>query len=58
MNFRVIGFALCVLAVSGCTVSFQPFPSVTQKEFKTSIEQLLNNDKILAEGMAKIRKEK
>lgn len=51
---------LVILAVllSGCTVSFQPFPSVTQKEFKAAMEAAAKNDQILASKLSELQKGK
>lgn len=47
---------ILALFMTGCTVSFQPFPSVTKKEFGEAVTRTNENIKILAEKLNELSK--
>lgn len=51
MKLRIVAL---VAMLMGCTVNFSP--SVSKSEFDSTVAQLIQNDKILAEGLAKVGK--
>lgn len=53
-----LNWILIVVMLSGCTMSFQPYPSVTRKEFNELVQQTNANMKVLAEKMNDLAKDK
>lgn len=51
-----IMIVMCLL--TGCTASFNPWPGVTESEFKAAIQQLAQNDQMLAQKIAEMVKGK
>lgn len=45
-----------IFILSGCTASFQPFPSYSKTEINEMMQKLADNDRILAETIAKLSK--
>lgn len=50
----MIRLILIAALLSGCAASFQPWPGVTQSEFKAAMASLAQNDQLLANKIVEL----
>ena len=50
----MIRVLLITLLLSGCTASFQPYPSMSKADIQAALNQLQQNDQMLAQKIAEM----